>query len=492
MNSRIQQYSAYRLVAALGVLAFATIAVVLQGSAHGWQSLFGAATFSLVSLVATLAWARRAEVGATFAYVQLAVDAVVTSIVVGVTGGAASIATVLYAATIAGGAYLAGRTGAIVATVFSIAGFGAVVLLSPTDVVIDPAASRITGPLSTVFGLVLLAVLTPTLFARARAEERATSEKVLESLHSGVLTIGRDGIITTMNPAALLLLGEAVGKEVREVLPGWSTDLPWEEQPEGDRRFFCSATPLPGGGSVVVVDDVTELMRMRERAARDERFVVVGQIAARVAHEIRNPLASVSGALQVVKVKASPRLVDLAISECDRLNRLVDEILDTTRPMLSRREPVDMRALVDAVVESFTQDGRYRNKVQPTSDGEHVIAAVDPDRMRQVVWNLLLNGAQSMPRGGTVAVAVSRTTPEPSRTAGVVVSVRDEGTGIDPAEIDRLFDPFHTRRTGGLGLGLMVVDQIVRAHGGTIEVIPGADSGTEFRIWLPLELAIAI
>lgn len=488
MGRRLEQYSLYRLVAALLVLATSTLAAFLGASPTRWEALFGVSAFSLATLIGTLLWARR-DPGRVVAYVVLAIDAVVTTAIVAVSGGATSLATVLFGAMIAGGAFLEGRPGAAVATALSALGFGAVAVFAPQ--IVDAPVYAFTAPISTIFGFLLLGVLTPTLFASARKEERALSERILEAIRSGVLSVDAQGVIRDANPAAEVLLGQVIGRSVDEVFTAWGGDLPWEESIDG-RRFFCSSAPLPGRGRVVVVDDVTEIMAMRERSARDERFVVVGQIAARVAHEIRNPLAALSGALQVVRGQPSTRLVDLALGECERLNRLVDEVLDATRPQIARREWVELRGLADAVAEAFAQDARFRGRVSLRVAGEDVRISADPDRIRQVLWNLVLNGAQAMPRGGAVEIEVAAVAGDSGQMPGARISVSDEGVGIDPAEAERLFDPFQSRRTGGLGLGLMVVDQVVRAHGGSIAVLSCVGGGTEFRIWIPREAGVAV
>ena len=207
---------------------------------------------------------------------------------------------------------------------------------------------------------------------------------------------------------------------------------------------------------------------MRDRASRDERLVAAGRLAASMAHEIRNPLASLSGALQLLREEHPSRLIDLAVSESERLNRLVENFLGVaSKPRISTQR-VDVTLIAREVCE-----------------GVPVHAEVDPDRVRQTVWNLVLNGAQAMPVGGDILVSVREAD---QGAPGVEVRVADRGVGISERDRERVFDPFYTTRSGGTGLGLAVVEQSARAHGGSVRVEGREGGGTAFVVWLPREV----
>jgi two-component system sensor histidine kinase PilS (NtrC family) len=293
--------------------------------------------------------------------------------------------------------------------------------------------------------------------------------------------------VSSINPFAQHLLGEVLGRPLQTLFaapPAGSTEH-WEEERPDRQRWVWSRAALPDGGAVLLVHDVTELARMRDRAARDERLIAAGRLAASMAHEIRNPLASLSGALQLVREERPSRMINLAVSESERLNRLVENFLGLASQPRLRPQRTDVAVIAQEVCEAFGRDPRFASQTRATCVATPSVAEVDPDRVRQALWNLVLNGAQAMPGGGvvTVLVAVSKST----QGEGVEVRVADEGVGIPDAHRERVFDPFYTTRTGGTGLGLAVVDQVVRAHGGNVAARARVGGGTEFVCWLPKE-----
>ncbi|MBM4367195.1 MAG: hypothetical protein FJ102_13370 [Deltaproteobacteria bacterium] len=487
MTPRLQRYSILRFVVALAILVSAMVLV----ATGGWDVRGSTSTFfrlvagQLLVLVLTTLWARRNRASAVFIYVQLAVDVAGASLLAAWTGGAGSLLTFLYFPTIAAGAYLLGRNAALAA-----AGFSTVGLLSVAIWTGPGAESSLellyweTG--FRVLSYFLVAILAGQLAASlevAGAELRAqriASETVIERVRAGVLTTDRHDLVVDINPSGRLLVGEAAGRRLADVFAGAMHHRSWEELRPDGRRWVCSQAAMPDGGRVVVVEDVTELWAMRERAQRDEQFVAVGKLSAGLAHEIRNPLAALSGTLQLIHEDRPSREVQVALREAERLNRLVEDFLEAAREPTLRRVPSDVGALVRGCAEAFQSDPRYLGKVEVEIEADAAHAEVDPDRIRQVVWNLLLNAAQSMPEGGTISLRVRR-----AEDGSTGIEVADRGVGIAAEERRRIFDPFYTRRSGGTGLGLALVDQVVRGHGGTIEVSPRDGGGTEFRLFLP-------
>jgi signal transduction histidine kinase len=189
-----------------------------------------------------------------------------------------------------------------------------------------------------------------------------------------------------------------------------------------------------------------------------------------------------SGSLQLIREEHPSELIDIALAESERLNRLVEDFLDMTRrPVLAPRM-TDLRALCADICAAFSRDPRFLSTVRASAHGEARAVVVDPDRMRQAVWNLVLNGAQAMPRGGEVTLTLQES------EGGVELLVADEGVGVPEADRARIFDPFYTTRSGGTGLGLALVAQIVRGHGGKVELrARTSGTGTEVCMWLPRE-----
>lgn len=485
----------------MGVLVWTLAYVVADGGARGgFQPFLALCVTSLVVLVATTLWARRNVPSTAFVAVQLALDVALATSLAALTGGRESFFIFLYVPAIAAGAWLLrlpGALGTAAATTVAMLGMLAVRGdLTPTDA--DHQLFLYLEAMFRVFAFFLIAILTGQLAESVERAGRALEAQqrttlalatehgtVLDRVRAGVVTTDATGRIVALNPFARRLLGEVAARPVSEIFHRPEGREAWEELRPDGQRWVCSVAPLPDGGQVVVVDDITEMARMRERAARDERLVEAGRLAASLAHEVRNPLAGLSGALQMIREEHPSRLADLALGEAERLNRLVEDFLAAPGNPRLRRVPVDLRALGADVCEAFARDPRYAGAVDAYVEGDPVVVSADADRLRQALWNLVLNGAQAMPRGGLIRVRIDAAPPD-----GAEIRVSDEGVGITTRERDRVFDPFYTRRSGGTGLGLALVDQVVRAHGGTIRVEPGASEGTAFVVWLPLESTV--
>jgi len=204
-------------------------------------------------------------------------------------------------------------------------------------------------------------------------------------------------------------------------------------------------------------------------------------LAAGLAHEIRNPLASLSGSVQLLDEMEENPLHRIILREVQRLNELVEDFLQTARPLKLKPEPTDIVAMITEVVSAFRNDPRCRNLREVLLDTQPLPAVLlDDNRFRQVIWNLLVNAVQATPEGGRIEVTVN------ANAGMAVVAVQDNGRGIPPDKQLRIFDPFYTTRSGGTGLGLANVDRIVRGHGGTIRVNSAPGEGATFTMRLPM------
>lgn len=229
-----------------------------------------------------------------------------------------------------------------------------------------------------------------------------------------------------------------------------------------------------------------ELQENFERMKRAERLYALGQLSAGLAHEIRNPLASIEGAAMVVQRESHSEerrreFLEIIKKECRRLNRLLSSFLDFAKPRQPHLQAVDVDALLDSVIllaRHAKGDGcvRFEKQVQP---GLPTIEC-DPEQLKQVLLNLTMNAVQAMPDGGTVSLAARE-----SETR-LAIDVQDSGTGVDPSNLERIFDPFFTTKEAGTGLGLSVAHQIVTQHGGTLTVAQNSTPGAIFKISLPL------
>jgi two-component system sensor histidine kinase PilS (NtrC family) len=488
--------------------------------------LFGliAATYGL-TIVYALAL-RRATRLEPWAAAQLGIDLVFTTALVHLTGDVESVFAFMYLIVIVGASLLHPR-GALAATVAAVLLYAGVVLghaWLPFGV--RPAA---TVPLrALVRALAINGVAfaaTGALAGRlavelSRASERIASqglqlrdlaalhEDVIRCLTSGLITLTEDGRVATLNAAAEEILrveaAPTVGRHIDALLPGLRPLVEGAPQMSALRRaeiayrgasgaaltLGVSVSRLvdPSGrahGRIVNFQDLTDLRRMQEAMARAEQLAAVGRLAAAIAHEIRNPLAAISGSIELLAQgagdgnKESAELMAIVLREVERLNALITELLDFARPRRPEPQPLDLGATLGELVRVFANDKRLMGAaIELRSDGP-VWSEVDPSQLRQVMWNLLRNAVEASPPAAPVTVEVK------AEGAWASVTVRDRGPGMTPEHRARIFEPFFSTKEGGTGLGLATVHRIVEEHHGRIEVESPPDGGTAFTIRLP-------
>lgn len=227
-----------------------------------------------------------------------------------------------------------------------------------------------------------------------------------------------------------------------------------------------------------------ELQLSFEQVKRADRLSAIGQLAAGLAHEIRNPLASIDGAAEVLDVAGDqPELrketVSIIRKECARLNRLLTSLLDFARPRHPEWRDVDLSRVLDTVIDLVGHSAGKGIRFHSEKGQGGLSLLGDEEQLTQVILNLTLNAAQAMPDGGDVWLTAQH------EDNGLVIQIRDEGTGIPEENMDKIFDPFFTTKETGTGLGLSVVDQIVTQHGGTVTATRNQDKGTTFSLFFP-------
>jgi len=229
-----------------------------------------------------------------------------------------------------------------------------------------------------------------------------------------------------------------------------------------------------------------ESLRQAEtRLVASERLAAVGQVAAGIAHEVRNPLSGIKMSAQVLKRRlreldvAAEESVDVMLAEVSRLEVIIDDLLTFARPTSLKREPIDLNAVVAEVLDFMARQLDHAGiAVRRELDGSLPPAPLDPQRVRQIVLNLVLNAAEAMPNGGTLTARTRATERE------VIAELDDTGHGIPPEIADRVFEPFFTTKRGGSGLGLGVSRTIIEAHGGTLS-FQALNPGTRFLFTIP-------
>lgn len=460
-----------------------------------------------------------------FAYCQLLIDLALTAVVVALTGGTESLFLFMFSLTVLNASVVLYRRGAMYICAVS---SGLIVLQIVREVtgwrhaggpvrdaeVVGVFLSGITH-VSAVFLVALLAgYLSEQLrdtgqrlrFASRDLEAlKALNEHIITSIQSGLVSYTLDHRVIFFNPSAARITGleaeEVLYGSILDLFPGLAQrddlDHRWEEEfvrRDGERRTLgMSLSQLLDSqgehqGWILIFQDLSPLRRMEEEVRRSEHLAALGKVAAGIAHEIRNPLASMSGSIQMLSRSdrlnpTEQKLMRIVLRETDRLNELITEFLQYARPSPPQLEPLDLRLLLGEMVEvfGFLRYGSVENipvKVSLEMEQDVRIDA-DPKQLKQVFWNLLNNAAEAMPEGGPVQVCVRR-------AAGrVEVQIVDHGVGISQEALERLFEPFFTTKDGGTGLGLALVQRIVEAHGGTIRVESEVGRGTSIAVSLP-------
>jgi two-component system sensor histidine kinase PilS (NtrC family) len=264
-------------------------------------------------------------------------------------------------------------------------------------------------------------------------------------------------------------------------------------QPSGrSLDLGVSVTPLATGesargGYLVTFQDLTDIRRLEEEVRTKEKLAAVGEMAAQLAHEIRNPLGSIRGSAQVLMGEPAlggeqGRLLAIISRESKRLSDTLNRCLYQARAPAQPRGPVDLGPVVESAVTLLRSGGELGpdHVLSFEADGGPLVCLADADQISQVFWNLVRNALEAMPGGGRLDVALRR------REGDLVLSVRDEGRGIVRDEQHRIFEPFRSATPMGTGLGLAIVFRIVREHGGDISVHSAPDAGTQIDVRLPL------
>ncbi|HKY42371.1 MAG TPA: ATP-binding protein [Pyrinomonadaceae bacterium] len=346
------------------------------------------------------------------------------------------------------------------------------------------------------------------------ANLRALHERIVASIRSGLVTTDLDGRIFTFNAAAeeitgyreetirgndaSILFGEMkdhIARTLRALEAG-ETSPRFETNcltAEGMRiRLGYSLSPLSSEagettGMVISFQDLTQVRSLEETSRRQDRLAAIGRMAASIAHEIRNPLAAMRGSIQMLRSEmdsdpSQTELMEIILRESDRLNRIITDFLSYARPRSLTPARVDVGDLLHqtfALMRHSPEIAANQSIVEELPS-EALFAEADEGQLKQVFWNLARNALQAMPEGGTL-----RATLEPNSDNRLRIAFSDTGRGMSPEQVDQLFEPFSST-TGGTGLGLSIVYQIIRDHGGTINVRSRVGQGTTITVELPL------
>ena len=453
------------------------------------------------------------------AYAQIAVDLLLITWAVNRTGGLDSYFSSLYFLEIVMSSILLKRRGAYLTAI-------ATSLLH--GVHLDLAYFQIVGSTTTeltplidlqiivglsIFGFCAVGYLANFLAENLQTSDEALEEStgqvaflealtahIVESLGSGLITTNLEGKIFVFNPAAERIIGsdagDAVGRRIQEVIPALGTDVGFGHfemtMEASSGREIClqfSVTPLvmnPGEltGYVWSFDDVTELREMERKLRKQERMAAIGVMSAGIAHEIRNPLASITGSFDLLQSELDledeqKQLVGIIARETERLNQTINDFLLYARPVVPRMRSTGLDQLIDDAVQLMRNNPDLKAGHRIETDLDSVTATLDEGMMRQVFFNLASNAFKAMPESGILKIRL--------QNLGDRVEIRfeDSGIGMSPEEVDSVFLPFNSSFPAGTGLGLSIVYQIVNSHSGLIDVVSTPGVGTVFTINIP-------
>jgi len=460
---------------------------------------------------------------------QLFFDLVFASAVITVTGGRASPFIFLYVLIIIYSSIVFSKSASYITAIVSGVLYVLIVYFQAQFNTFAPPVDGVAqttslweevGIVSAYFhltGFLLIAVLGGYLSERisATGKELGESERslrklqnlhenILQSLTSGVMTIDHDGNIISVNKIGLEILGihfeeNILGRYLSSIMSGLHIEDVISQKreqmlytmPDGKKiTLGFSTSELRDAdeivqGYIIIFQDLTEVKQLEERLRTSEKMAILGQLAAGLAHELRNPLSAISGAVEILSSDVEPteengRLARVASQEVERLNLLVEDFLILTMPIQQLTTSVDISRILSDTVDSFSKTMRRVNINIINNVNHRIFVQGDSYRLKQAIWNLLLNSLDAMPKGGKITI------DSHFEDSSAIIKFSDEGTGIDEDIISRLFDPFFTTKEVGTGLGLAIVQKVIEGYNGRINVMSSVGKGATFVITLPI------
>lgn len=339
---------------------------------------------------------------------------------------------------------------------------------------------------------------------------RNFNELVVGNISDGLMVVSRTGFIQFHNPVATVLFGENLFQaKIGEAVPAlewadWHESLDdrnvrrkeirlTRKDEDVERVIEVTAAPFrdeseKAKGWLLRFEDRTDIKALEDQLRQKEKLAAVGQLAAGIAHEIRNPLASISGSIQLmtgestVDAQEQKKLMNIVSREIDRLNGLITEFLEYVRPEQKALQSVDLNAIIRDVAEMIRFNSKLRQDVaQKIELSAAMRIEGNKDKLKQAILNFVVNAYQAMEKTPSPQLTISTTDEEEK----VVLIIRDNGCGIKKENLHRIFEPFHTTKPQGSGLGLAITHKILEAHGARILVESELNEGTRFLIEFP-------
>ena len=469
-----------------------------------------------------------------FAKAQIAVDLAIYTLMVYLTGGHDSPFSFLFVFSIlwsslalrSGGYWAASVSALLYGTIVDLMYFGIVSPPLPLSVsqhgAVNPwdVLGRVALNIAAFFAVGFLGQQMAkryTMASEALTEKAADLEKlqhlsdvVFDSINSGIAVLDAGGGVRSMNSSAYEILGLGPVRQGIQPPPDAFGNIPLDElcflavgkkldrwegsfttRYQENRVMGLSISPLkePERGFVVIFQDLTELRRLEEKLKRAEKLTALGQMAASIAHEVRNPLASMSGSIQILKdslhlEEDDRKLMDIILTETGRLDYLVGDFLTYARPPTPQFQDADLRKIIEETVRFFESSPESASaRISLDLPADPAVLSVDQSQMRQVLLNLLKNSADSFAGSGNIWISLKR--EEGNSGWETILTLSDDGAGIPEDMLPVLFEPFKTTKERGSGLGLAIVYQLIDAHQGRIDVQSREGAGTLITISLP-------
>ncbi|HPD55713.1 MAG TPA: ATP-binding protein [Smithellaceae bacterium] len=471
-------------------------------------------------------------------YLQLAVDIVLITLLVYFTGSASSNYSLLYPLIIIYSViFLGRRVGLIVASASTIA-YGLLLDLEFYNVIpsliLEAYEHKVT--VADVFIRILLhmvsfytiAFLASFVVEQERKTRHLLEEKetefaqldllfrsIIESVDTGIMTIDLQGRIKTFNRAAEEITGysfrQIENKRIHDIFPEFAALLMPANHCESGRNRMeaviktpfekrinlgCAMSSLKDKndrqiGNIIIFQDITEIKRMEENLEKSKRLALIGEMAAGLAHEMRNPLASITGSIELLKQEQNldemnKRLMQIIIRGKNQLESFVRDFLLLARPLPTTREMVKVNDVIEEVVENVKLSKDWSDNIKINQKfSENVETFANRQQIRQIMHNIILNAIQSMKQGGVLELETSCVKMDGGRDYAQI-KVADTGCGIEPANIKKIFEPFFTNKEKGTGLGLTIVGRLVDGYGGKISIESKLGQGTDCIVWLPM------
>lgn len=551
MVAKLRSLITVRLIIAATLLLGAAIPLEISERLYESQSLFRLIILilflSLLYLVILLKFSNT-----TFnAYIQLLGDIFLETLVIMASGGIESPFSILYVITIVVACNLLQKRGGIIITVIISSVFSILIAsqylggthfwpVSPGSYLLPTPSFALYIIIVNFSGFFLTAVLSSHLVDRVQRIDAmltdkneqynnllALNDRIVNEIPTGLITATLGGEIISINPAAKAMISYETSNEsnrhhLNDILPSYlvhsilqvgesgllgKRSLHFQKEIDSEKKWYHLEFVFWGqqidspARIMLILNDITDQKRLEDTRRKAERWSAVAEISAGMAHEIRNPLASISGSIEILKESLSlsnseTRLMNIVVRESDRLNGLITDFLDFAKPRPPEFAINNINALISDTVVLIQNSPNFPQTitVETHFQSPSLEVMLDPNQFLQLAWNLSRNAIDAMPHGGTLQIE-TKTMISSVRTADdeeiadaeyAIILFRDNGVGMSPDMIERIFDPFTTYKRKGVGIGLAIVYRIVENHRGRIRVSSALGEGTVFEMEIPL------